>query len=424
MADQVTSATRPNPRNLFAAKLAATFATLPWWLQVLLAWAATRAVSTLAFLWAATKQGPSYWYNWSNPNYLDFVNIWDVEWYFRIFKFGLGQLPGYSPHLPLNALGGVEQNAWAFMPGFPMLVRGVDYLFGNQLEWHNLAPWVSLALSFVLAIIVYQVFRLKLNHRTSLWAVTLLGFYCASPVLQTGYAETLGLVFLSGGLYFLIQHRYLASLPFLMGLSITRPGMVAFALSLAGMWLVRFIKSKRGTDEFPTPERFKLALLTAASTLLGFAWPLFAWWYTGRADAYTATELAWRTADPNAEIAPFMPWVQMAVHLLGPIFGVLGLTVFVGGMVWLLTLPSMKHLGNELRLWVASYLLYLLLVFNPQSSTFRILLPAFPLLGVLALKTVGWNRWIKALVLVVLALLQCVWLLLCWVHMPPDITPP
>ena len=43
--------------------------------------------------------------------------------------------------------------------------------------------------------------------------------------------------------------------------------------------------------------------------------------------------------------------------------------------------PAVKRLGVDLRFWVASYALYLLAVFFPQSSTFRLLMPMFPLLG-------------------------------------------
>ena len=46
--------------------------------------------------------------------------------------------------------------------------------------------------------------------------------------------------------------------------------------------------------------------------------------------------------------------------------------------------PHVRRLGVEIRLWTASYLLYLLAVFLPQSSLFRLLLPLTPLTGALA----------------------------------------
>ena len=51
----------------------------------------------------------------------------------------------------------------------------------------------------------------------------------------------------------------------------------------------------------------------------------------------------------------------------------------------LLFSPAVRRLGVDLRFWIAAYSLYLLAVFFPQSSTFRLLMPLFPLLGVLAL---------------------------------------
>ena len=44
----------------------------------------------------------------------------------------------------------------------------------------------------------------------------------------------------------------------------------------------------------------------------------------------------------------------------------------------------MRRLGVDLRFWMLSYSLYLLAVFFPQSSTFRLLMPLSPLLGAVA----------------------------------------
>jgi hypothetical protein len=46
--------------------------------------------------------------------------------------------------------------------------------------------------------------------------------------------------------------------------------------------------------------------------------------------------------------------------------------------------PHVRRLGPEMRLWSASYVLYLLVVFFPQSSIFRLLLPLAPLYGAIA----------------------------------------
>lgn len=409
-----------------AYALACWFRDRPWWVKVLLVWAGTRVVATSAFLWAASIQGtPFYWYpQTGHPGYFDFLNIWDVEWYQRIFIGGIGHEPGYPSVLPTYPDGSVKQNAWAFMPGFPMLVRLFTFITGGAIEWKYLAPTISLILSFALALMIYKVLNLKLDSATSLWAVTLFGFWCASAVLQTGYAETLGFLLLAGGLYYLMQHRYLAALPWLVALSITRPGMVSFAAMLAGMWIVRLIKARRGGPEFEALERWQLGALTAVSTLLGLAWPVVAWITTGRSDAYTATELAWRVVTPHPHLQLFEGWLSLGASIWGDFWAPMFVMLAMAFAAWLLFRRSTGVLGNELRLWTAAYLLYLFLVFNPQSSTFRILMPAFPLIGAFAYWSRNWPKTGKWLLLVGLTISQLVWLAVCWVYVNPDFTPP
>lgn len=395
-----------------------------WWVRVLLVWGLTRVVSTLAFFWADSIQGPSYWSPIAHPAYFDFLNVWDVEWYHRIFDGGLGHTPGYPLHLPALPDGTVQQNAWAFMPGFPMLVRLVWWLTGSSLDWKVLAPTISLLLSFAMALMFYKVFRLKFDAKVALWGVTLFGFWATTPVLQAGYAETLGLLFLAGGLYYLIQHKYLHALPWLIGLSITRPGMVSFAAMLFGMWIVRWVKHRRGQVFFAMGERVKLGALTVASGVLGLAWPIIAWIATGRMDAYTITELSWRYTSSNAHLILMDGWFGIGDLLLGKNWGWAFVVFAISLGTWVQFSKSVKMLGNEMRLWNGAYFLYLLLVFNPQSSTFRILMPAFPLMAALAYKTRNLKLSTKVLVLVAMALLECVWLAICWVYVNPDYTPP
>jgi len=83
-------------------------------------------------------------------------------------------------------------------------------------------------------------------------------------------------------------------------------------------------------------------------------------------------------------------------------FGAWGLPVFLGyallaavvvGAGWLLLRQRhVRMLGVEVRLWSASYLLYLLAVFFPQSSIFRLLVPLSPLYGALAAPRALWWR--------------------------------
>ncbi len=408
--------------NQLAASFAAWSASRPWWLKVLLVFGATRLLTFSFFLFFAEIQGDNYWTS-AHPGYFDFLNIWDAEWYQRIFDHGLGAEPGYSKVLPVDESGHVKENAWAFMPGFPLLVRGLNILTG--VEWKYLAPITSTVLSLVLALVLFKIFSLKLSESTALWAVLLFGLSPAAPILQTGYAETLGLLLLALAIFQLMQHRYLAALPFLVLLSITRPGMVSFAMMLGAIWLVRYYRHRRRLADFPALERIKLAALTLVSGLLGFSWYLFAGWFTGRPDAYLATELAWRFGYTHKEhLVPVEGWFIATSYQFGPVLGPTLVILAFGAAARMMFSQPMKALGTELRLWVGAYLLYLVLVFFPQSSTLRILLPAFPIFAALAVLVSNRSRAVKTAVVLILVIGQFIWLDICWLYASPDYTPP
>lgn len=386
-----------------------------WWVQVLVVWAATRALTTALFMWVSSYQEKSYW-NPAHPGYFDLLNIWDAEWYHRIFD------GGYPSILPTNSAGVVNQNAWAFNPLYPYFVK--VFSLATTLEWKYSSAILSMIISFVLALLLYKTFALKFDSKVSIWAVLLFGISPASPILQTGYAEPLGMVWLVIVIYLLMKRSYWATLPFMALLAFTRPGMIALALMLAGMWLVRFVKSRRKTEPFPLREMISLAFITAAAAFLGFAWAITAWIVTGRQDAYFATELAWRLwINGGTQLKLLEPWFKMAVFYFGN-YGWIVLFGLVGFAAWLMFTPSVKRLGNEMRLWVASYFVYLLLVFLPQSSTFRILLPAFPLAAALAWRTKETSRLQKVVIIASGVLLQMIWLSICWYYASPDYTPP
>ncbi|WP_449373666.1 hypothetical protein [Arthrobacter psychrolactophilus] len=72
----------------------------------------------------------------------------------------------------------------------------------------------------------------------------------------------------------------------------------------------------------------------------------------------------------------------------------------------------MRKIGLELRVWCAMYLVYLLAVLHPQSSTFRMLLPLFPL--ALAAALISVSRAYRWSVLVMFLVLQLVWVVWLW----------
>jgi len=87
----------------------------------------------------------------------------------------------------------------------------------------------------------------------------------------------------------------------------------------------------------------------------------------------------------------------------------------------LLRSRAARRLGPDLRFWLLSYALYLLAVFFPQSSTFRLLVPLFPALGIVAQPRHPAYR----LAIVVLCVLgQVLWVQVAWYVDGEDWTPP
>jgi hypothetical protein len=170
------------------------------------------------------------------------------------------------------------------------------------------------------------------------------------------------------------------------------------------------------------------AAATLVALLSGLAWPWIAGRVTGVPSAYMDTELSWRVSYVGwGELVPFSPWIQGAkwwfelwLHLPAWV-GYLTLGALIVLFALLLLTPAARRLGVELRLWLASYAAYLLAVFFPQSSTFRILLPMFPAIGILAQPR---SRWYRAGMAVAFVAAQVGWLLLCWTIGDYDWSPP
>jgi hypothetical protein len=387
-----------------------------WWLPIVSIFAASRITSFILFLGMAQIQEDNYWTK-AQPSYFDFLNIWDAEWYERIFT------GGYPTTLPTNEDGSVQQNAWAFMPVFPFLLRGLNFLTG--VEFKFLAPIVATIFGFAFVLMAYRLLVLRITASQARWAIALISFSMAAPILQVGYAESLALFLFSSALYLFATRRDALLVLVLALLSVTRPGLLAFALMFALLFVYRFYRERKHGETFELRERIRLFGLSAVSGVLGFAWLIIAAISTGRPDAYLKTELAWRAGyTDSAELEPFTGWFISGAFHLGSGVGelvVLGLVAFA---VWALATQSVKALGPELRFFTISYLVYLFAVFFPQSSTPRLLLPAFGLLAGLAVASAAWSKPARAAILVLSVLGQVVWLLVCWKYTAPDFTPP
>ena len=385
-----------------------------WWVKVLVIFVASRVVTTAIMMVFASKQADNSW-TAANPGYFDFARIWDGHWYFIV------AVTGYPNVLPLNDAGQVAENAWAFMPAYPALVRLLMLITGGS--YPVVAVLVSVAFAAGTALLFYKLMNLVVPSGSALFAVVLFCFAPLSPILQVAYAESMHTFFLTLALYLLLKRDYWLMLPVIAIMALTRPSGLAFALALLLHVIHRWVT--RARDPYPPREVVASIVAGLFSAFMGVAWLLIAAAVTGSLTAYTDTEFAWRRSyGAGEDLVPFSAWFEGAAFWVtqpaGHFIVGAGVAVLVG-IIALLVSPLGKKLGVDLRYWVVSYLVYLLAVFFPQSSTFRLFVPMFPLLGALAVP----KSWVYRLALVLLCVAgQIGWIHIAWWVDGYDWTPP
>ncbi len=352
----------------------------PAFARIALVYLAARLITTGFLLLAAELSGPGSRFG-EQATLGSFVMGWDAEWY----GFIAGH--GYPSDLPRDDSGNVATNQWAFMPLFPLIARIVGAPFGN---YGAGALIVALVAGYLAALVLHAILRERIGEGASMWAVV---FFVSGPLaalFQVGYAESLFLLWLLCALWCIQQRRFgwLYLLIPLMGY--TRPGVLAFSLFLALFGIWRWWR--RRTEPLAAREIIHIVTLGLWAAVIGFSWQWIVAAVTGDPNGYLETELSWRRAwtGESGGFVPFDGFIR-AAGIWFPLWGLpaewgyvaLGLGVAaVAGL--LIFAPHVRRLGVEVRLWSGSYVVYLLAVFFPQSSIFRLLLPLSPLLGALA----------------------------------------
>lgn len=378
-----------------------------WWLWPLALWLVSRLVSTALLGAFAGRQEESAWTP-AHPDLLDYSTMWDAHWYFIV------AMSGYPTELPLDDTGHVGENAWAFMPVYPMLAR---LLMVAGLPWESAAVLLSVLASAGFALVAYRLFA-EIAPGRERFALAIVLLSPLAPVFQLGYAEALFLLLLAAVLlaWRLREWEWLWVLIPIMAL--TRPGGLAFALAL-GLWFL--LRWWRERDGFEVRERWMLVALGAWSALWGLGWLIACTIATGSVTAYLETELSWRSAYiGRAELVPFTTWPIGLEWWFGA-WWPLWLGGIVLAAVTLLAGPWARGVGVEAKLWVAAYLIYLAAVWFPQSSTWRLLMPIFPAAVILAAVKPAWAR---AVLLATCIALQPVWIWFCWHVVGSDWTVP
>ncbi|UNK69794.1 hypothetical protein [Microbacterium sp. H1-D42] len=339
-----------------------------------------------------------------DPTLGEYVLGWDAQWYWWVAE------NGYPQTLPRTPSGEVTENAWAFMPVYAYLAK-----FAGFGDWGAGALLISLAAGFLACLALHRLLRPRIGAGAAMWAVVFFANGPLAALFQVGYAETLFVLLLLVALDLASRHRYPLLYLMIPVMGFTRPGILAFALFLGLHGISRWLR--RGREPLPVRDMVHIVALGALATVVGFSWQVIAGVVTGDPGAYLKTELSWRRnwlAEPSPEFFPFEGFVRGAEFWARqwgmPAWAgwILLIALVVGLALMLLRARSVRRLGIDIRLWSASYLLYLLAVFFPQSSTFRLLMPLTPLVGALAVPRSRAYRWGM---LVVCLLLQWLWIL-------------
>jgi cbb3-type cytochrome oxidase subunit 3 len=274
------------------------------------------------------------------------------------------------------------------MPVYAYLAQLLGTPVGS---WGVGAVLISLVAGYLCALVLHRMWRTRLDSSASMWAVV---FFVSAPLaalFEVGYAEALGLLWLVLILWCIQERRYGWIYLLIPLFGFTRPGILALALMLGLFGIWRF--ARRRTESLRVSEVVHIVALAAWAGVIGFAWQVIAGLATGDPQAYLTTELAWRRnwlPDSTALFTPFDGFLQGVAFW----FSTWGMSAAIGYAVLAVAVvavaaalvfePHVRRLGVEVRLWCASYLVYLLAVFFPQSSIFRLLLPLSPLWGAVA----------------------------------------
>jgi hypothetical protein len=375
---------------------------------VLILYAASRAFSSAIlaglYLAAPALHLPYASHASVRPSFLSFLSSWDGMYYQQIAQ------SGYPAQLPLNAVGQVESNAWAFLPVYPWLTRGV--MLVTHLDFDVAGVLVALLCGAAAALLLFRLLVDRIGTRRALWAAA---FFCFGPMsflFEMTYGESLFLVLIFASLLLMLKRHYLLMIPFGTFAAFTRPGELALAAALGILFVSQLVRR----EVVSHGERVRMIVAGASLSLVGFAWPVIADSVTGDKSAYFDTELSWWTGwVGRVHFIPFTPWFDLFDHYLGPA-GIAVVLALVGGFIWWLTRPSMRRLGDEILAFSGSYGAYLVAVFLPQQSIARLLLPLSPLLGTPLLTETAKARRVT---LAVLILLQPFAVAVLWFIYPP-----
>jgi hypothetical protein len=346
---------------------------------LLIVYAGSRLLALLAMwvsaTWFQTPAGVGH----LDPTLGDILGSWDGVWYERIAR------QGYPVPLPADPdTGLLTYSAWAFYPGFPMLVR---VLMLTGLPFLAAAVALNVVLGAVAVLLVWRCLHFALHaqpqparDRLALAAAALWCLYPATGILLMPYTEALACLLVAGSLLLLMQRRYLAVAAVALALGFTRGVAPAVGCAVVAHLVLRWREDRAAGTRPLDGDRSRAGLMVVATAVSSVAWPVLVGVASGLPMAFFDVQAAW---GQNPESGPFVLWVAWAWDAHG-VVGVLVLLGLVGTYIALVLGRHGAWLAMELRVWALAYPLYLLAVVRPITSMWRFLLLDFPVAALVA----------------------------------------
>lgn len=347
-------------------------------LTVLTTYVATRVAVLVAFALAAAVPGAK--------GLAAQLGGYDGYWYRRIAEHG------YPSTVPLDAAGHAQQNALAFFPLQPAVLRGVHALGPPYVA---AAQVVDLLAGGAAAVLVLLVLLRCVPAEVARATVLLWCFWPAAYVLSMSYSEPLFTALAAGCLLALLRQRWAAAGVLALLASATRPT----GLVLALVCLVGAIAATRRAGRWRPWTSVALAPWGAVAYLA------YVVVHTGSLSAYTRTQReGWRTSlDGGANTVR-----QSLRALLHP--GARPQDLAVVAFLAVVAVLAVLLVRDRPPAVLLAYTLGLLaLAVTGGSGTYssipRLLLPAFPLLLPLATRLLARAPALVAAVATALAVL-------------------
>lgn len=346
----------------------------------LLAWyAVTRVLVLVAMYVAATWFQTPAGVGHLGPTVGDILGLWDSVWYRRIAE------GGYPLPLPADPeTGRLTYSAWAFYPGFPMLVRG---LMLTGLPFTAAAVALNLVLGALAVLLIWQAFRFALHaapqparERLALVAAGLWCLYPATGILVMPYTEALACVLVAAALLLLMRRQYAWVGVVALALGFTRGVAPALACAALAHLVIRWREDRAAGIVPLRGQRAGAVVMLGATAVSAVAWPVLVGVVSGLPTAFFDVQAAW---GQQPDRGPFVLWFAWAWDERG-FFGVAVLLALVATYVALVLGRHGRWLAIELRAWALAYPLFLMAVVRPITSMWRFLLLDFPIAALVA----------------------------------------